>query len=126
MCRSPSVRITVGKGADNSVVPTVRTETSSSPFFEKSQTRVSMLPRGVLRRKHRLLASTLVIHTTPAWLGPECSVGKVKPHTKADPRLGPGPGQDADVNNIPARRRLPRLFGRVWTFTKNRMRNVSF
>lgn len=126
MCRSQSVRITVGKGADNSVVPTVRTETPSSPFFEKSQIQVSMLPRGVLRRKHHLLASTLVIHTTPAQLWPECSVGKVKPHMKADPRFGPGPGQDADVNNIPARRRLPRFCGRVWTFTKNRLRNVSF
>lgn len=70
------VRITVGKGAGSSVVPTVRTEAPSSPFFEKSHTRVSMLPRDVLRRKHHLLASTLVIHTTPTWLRKECSMGR--------------------------------------------------
>lgn len=75
VCRSLSVRITVGREAENSVVPTVRTE-APSPFFEKSQTLVSILPRGTLRRRHHLLATTLHIHTTHTRLGPECSMGK--------------------------------------------------
>lgn len=58
VCRSPSVRITVEKGVDNGVVPTVRTEALSPPFFEKSQTLASILPRGMLRRRYHLLAST--------------------------------------------------------------------
>lgn len=58
-CAKPgSVRITVGKGADNGVVPTVRTEALSPPFFEKSQTLASIHPRGMMRRRHHLLAST--------------------------------------------------------------------
>lgn len=67
------MRITVGKGADNSVVPTVRSEVPFSTILPEKPNFI--LSRGWEGGTH-LLASTLVIHTIHTRLGPECSMGR--------------------------------------------------
>lgn len=48
------MRITVGKRAVYSAVPSVRTEGPSPTFFQESQIRVSIPSRGMLGRRHPL------------------------------------------------------------------------